>query len=154
MYDAWCMTDLTELGTVLTVWAHPDDETYLASGLLAALADAGHRVVCVTATRGEAADPDATPDERAALAEVRTRELAAALALLGVTEHHWLDHPDGCLADADADADTDPLVEPLWWVEGGGCRHGKAHPGLVLAFVAALAARRRVFAVRRHAWVV
>ena len=44
MYDAWCMTDLTELGTVLTVWAHPDDETYLAGGLLAALADAGHRV--------------------------------------------------------------------------------------------------------------
>ena len=103
MYDAWCMTDLTELGTVLTVWAHPDDETYLAGGLLAALSDAGHRVVCVTATRGEAADPAATPDERAALAEVRTRELAAALAVLGVTEHHWLDHPDGYLADADAD---------------------------------------------------
>lgn len=113
MYDAWCMTDLTELGTVLTVWAHPDDETYLAGGLLAALADAGHRVVCVTATRGEAADPDATPDERAALAEVRTRELAAALALLGVTEHHWLDHPDGCLADADADESAGRLARLL-----------------------------------------
>jgi LmbE family N-acetylglucosaminyl deacetylase len=50
---------LATLGTVLTVWAHPDDETYLAGGLLAALTDAGHRVVCVTATRGEAADPTA-----------------------------------------------------------------------------------------------
>ena len=28
------------LGRVLGVWAHPDDETYLASGLLAAAADA------------------------------------------------------------------------------------------------------------------
>ena len=36
------------------VWAHPDDETYLAGGLSAALTDAGQRVVCVTATRGEA----------------------------------------------------------------------------------------------------
>lgn len=97
------MTDLTRLGTLLTVWAHPDDETYLAGGLSAALRDAGHRVVCVTATRGEAADPDATPGERAALAAVRTRELDAALALLGVEEHHWLDHPDGGCAEADAD---------------------------------------------------
>jgi LmbE family N-acetylglucosaminyl deacetylase len=95
------MTDLTHLGTVLTVWAHPDDETYLAGGVSAALRDAGARVVCVTATRGEAADPDATPGERAALGTLRTRELEDALALLGVEEHHWLDHPDGGCADAD-----------------------------------------------------
>ena len=30
--------DATSLGTVLTIWAHPDDETYLAGGLLAASA--------------------------------------------------------------------------------------------------------------------
>ena len=51
--------DATALGTVLTVWAHPDDEAYLAGGLLAAVRDAGNRAVCVTATRGEAADPQA-----------------------------------------------------------------------------------------------
>lgn len=96
------MTDLTHLGTVLTVWAHPDDETYLAGGISAAVRDAGGRVVCVTATRGEAADPDATAGERAALARLRTRELEDALALLGVDEHHWLDHPDGGCADVDA----------------------------------------------------
>jgi len=88
-------TDLTALGTVLGIWAHPDDETYLAGGLLAALRDAGNRVVCVTATRGEAADPSATAGERIALAALRTRELEAALSILGVAEHHWLDHPDG-----------------------------------------------------------
>ena len=45
---------MDDLGTVMTIWAHPDDETYLVGGLAAALTDAGHRVVCVTATRGEA----------------------------------------------------------------------------------------------------
>lgn len=93
--------DLTTLGTVLGVWAHPDDETYLAGGLLAALRDAGLRVVCVTATRGEAADPTATAGERIALAALRTRELEAALTILGVEEHHWLDQPDGGCAGLD-----------------------------------------------------
>lgn len=95
-----------DLGTVLGVWAHPDDEAYLAGGVLAALTDAGHRVVCVTATRGEAAVPDATAGERAAAAAVRTAELAAALTVLGVTEHHWLDLPDGGCADVDPDLAT------------------------------------------------
>jgi LmbE family N-acetylglucosaminyl deacetylase len=92
---------LADLGTVLGVWAHPDDEAYLAGGVLSALADAGHRVVCVTATRGEAAVPGATAGERAALAAVRTAELHAALTILGVDEHHWLDLPDGGLEDLD-----------------------------------------------------
>lgn len=95
------MIDIEGLGTVLAVWAHPDDETYLVGGLFAALRDAGSRVVCVTATRGEAADPDATPGERAALAAVRSRELEEALAVLGVSEHHWLGYADGHCADAD-----------------------------------------------------
>ena len=59
-----CMHTLTELGTVVALWAHPDDETYLSGGLLGALDDAGQRAVCITATRGEAADADAGPDER------------------------------------------------------------------------------------------
>lgn len=86
---------LAALGTVLMVWAHPDDETYLAGGLSAVLTDDGQRVVCVTATRGEAGGTAAD------LAEIRTTELEAALALLGVEEHHWLDYPDGGCAGVD-----------------------------------------------------
>jgi LmbE family N-acetylglucosaminyl deacetylase len=95
------VNDLTELGTTLVVWAHPDDETYLSGGTAAALVDLGLRVVAVTATRGEAGGPDLSPAGRAALAAVRTRELEEALAVLGVTEHHWLGYEDGRCADAD-----------------------------------------------------
>jgi LmbE family N-acetylglucosaminyl deacetylase len=90
------------LGTILSIWAHPDDETYLAGGLMARAVAAGSRVVCVTATRGELGSPD---EQRwpsgGPLAAVRTEELQRALAELGVEEHHWLDYPDGGLVDVD-----------------------------------------------------
>lgn len=87
---------MNRLGTILGVFAHPDDETYLCGGLMARARDAGDRVVCVTATRGELGSPDETRWPRGEpLAAVRTAELEAALAALGVTEHHWLGYPDG-----------------------------------------------------------
>lgn len=82
---------MDQLGTVLMVWAHPDDETYLAGGVSALLTDAGHRVACITATRGEGGGDG----------DVRTVELEEALELLGVGEHYWLDYPDGGCADVD-----------------------------------------------------
>ena len=92
------------LGTILAVFAHPDDETYLCGGLMAQARDGGDRVVCVTATRGELGSPD---EERwppgDPLAEVRTAELEACLRELGVVEHHWLDYPDGGCHEVDDD---------------------------------------------------
>jgi LmbE family N-acetylglucosaminyl deacetylase len=86
------------LGTILGVWAHPDDEAYLSGGLMALARDHGSRVVCVTATRGELGTPDpvAWPPDR--LAEARAVELARCLEVLGVTEHHWLGYRDGACA--------------------------------------------------------
>jgi LmbE family N-acetylglucosaminyl deacetylase len=91
--------DVSRLGTVLGVWAHPDDEAYLSGGLMALAAGSGQRVVCVTATRGELGTPDpgTWPPDR--LAAERTAELARCLAVLGVTEHHWLGYRDGGCAD-------------------------------------------------------
>jgi LmbE family N-acetylglucosaminyl deacetylase len=66
-------------------------------------------VVCVTATRGEAADPGSGPQERASLARVRSAELEEALATLGVEEHHWLDLPDGGCAEIDPDVPVSAL---------------------------------------------
>lgn len=95
-------TSLEHLGTVLSVWAHPDDETYLAGGVMSAAREAGQRVVCVTASAGErgTSDPDAWPPGR--LGAVRRWEAAAAMAVLGVDEHHVLGLPDGDLAEHDA----------------------------------------------------
>ncbi len=92
-------TTISNLGTILSIWAHPDDETYLAGGLMAAAVDNGQRVVCVTATAGErgTSDPDTWPPSR--LGRVRRLEAAAAMAVLGVAEHHVLGLPDGELAE-------------------------------------------------------
>lgn len=93
------------LGSILGLWAHPDDEAYASAGLMAHAVAAGHRVVCVTATRGEAGFPGDDPRPVAERMAVRERELDASLAVLGVTEHHWLGYPDGgCAAIPDDQA--------------------------------------------------
>ena len=82
------------LGTILGVWAHPDDETYLSAGIMARAIRDGSRVVCITATRGEGGSMDEERWPSATMAEVRTAEMERSMAILGVTEHHWLDLPD------------------------------------------------------------
>jgi LmbE family N-acetylglucosaminyl deacetylase len=88
------MDDLgASLGTVLAVWAHPDDDIYTSAGVLAAAARAGQRVVDVTATRGEGGsmDEERWPPEQ--MGEVRTAELLRSLEILGVSEHRFLEGP-------------------------------------------------------------
>lgn len=76
--------------------AHPDDEALLCGGTLARAAAEGHRVVVVTATRGEAGLTGAGLDG-AALAERRDAELAAATRVLGVARTVQLGYPDSGL---------------------------------------------------------
>ncbi len=97
------------LGTVLGVWAHPDDEAYLSAGLMATARRLGHRVAVVTATAGEHGtdDPVRWPPSR--LAARRRGELAASLAALGVHEHYWLGCPDGGCEDVPDDRVVDAL---------------------------------------------
>jgi LmbE family N-acetylglucosaminyl deacetylase len=116
---------VADLGTILSVWAHPDDEAYCCGAIMAAAAKAGQRVVCVTATRGElgSTDPERWPPGTA-LAEVRTKELAASLETLGVAEHIWLDYPDGGCASLDP---AEPVARLRGIVE-------TVHPDTVLTF--------------------
>jgi LmbE family N-acetylglucosaminyl deacetylase len=110
---------MERLGTVLLVWAHPDDDIYTSAGIMAASARAGDRVVDVTATRGEGGSMDEERWPPATMGEVRTAELLRSLEILGVGEHHFLDGPvdqdmDAHLDEAGADqvkgimADVDP----------------------------------------------
>lgn len=100
-------------GAVLGIWAHPDDEAWLASGLMVRGVEAGHRVVCVTATRGEKGFPDDDPRPEPERAAVREREMAACLAILGVTEHQYLGYPDGGCADVPDEEAVELLIDIL-----------------------------------------
>ena len=87
------------LGSVLGVWAHPDDESYLAAGLMLRARSAGDPVVSVSATLGDAGLPDLP---RPTVAELRRAELDAALAVLDVGGLPSFGYPDGRLAEVDA----------------------------------------------------
>jgi LmbE family N-acetylglucosaminyl deacetylase len=96
--------EIADLGTILSLWAHPDDEGYCCGSIMANAVRNGQRVVCVTATRGELGSTDESRwPNGPSLAAIRTAELAASLAILGVTEHSFFDYPDGGCADVDSD---------------------------------------------------
>ena len=83
---------------MLFVHAHPDDESITTGGTIALLVARGSQVTVVTCTRGELgevipADLAGLEGDGAALATVRTGELAAALAALGVVDHRFLGEP-------------------------------------------------------------
>lgn len=101
------------LGTIVGIWAHPDDEAYLSGGLMALARDLGSQVVCVTATRGEQGTPDPTAWPPHRLAAERTAELARCLEVLGVAEHHWLGYADGECAAIDPAIPVEQLCAVL-----------------------------------------
>ena len=94
---------MENLGTVMGVWAHPDDDIYLSAGLMHVAARAGERVVDVTATRGEGGSMDEERWPPSSMGAVRTAELMRSLEILGVEEHRFLDGP----VDVDMDTSLD-----------------------------------------------
>ena len=98
--------------TLLAIWAHPDDEAYLAAGLIARTAAVGGRVVCAYATLGEAGAPDPVTWPPHRLAARRYDELAEALAIAGASEPVVLGFPDGACDDVD-DRDGSTAVATL-----------------------------------------
>jgi LmbE family N-acetylglucosaminyl deacetylase len=84
--------------TLLTVHAHPDDETIGTGGTMAKAVADGRRVVLITATRGEMGEivvPDMdTPENHRRLGEIRMDELERAMRALAVTEWENLGYHD------------------------------------------------------------
>jgi len=114
--------------TLMTVHAHPDDETIGTGGAMAKAVEAGHRVVLVTGTRGELGEivvPDMdTPDNHRRLGEIRAGELERAMGLLGVTEWENLGYRDSGMMGTDGNrdprsfwqADIDEAAGRLTWL--------------------------------------
>jgi LmbE family N-acetylglucosaminyl deacetylase len=91
------------MATVTFFHAHPDDEAIATAGTMASLADQGHRVVLVTATRGELGEvPDGLLAPGETLAERRRLELDEACRVLGVARHAYLDYLDSGMAGEDS----------------------------------------------------
>lgn len=86
---------VADFGSILGIWAHPDDETFMVGGLLAMAAAGGQKVSCVTATHGEAGVATTAVKTVDGLGETRSHELHAALDILGVSNRHLLDYQDG-----------------------------------------------------------
>jgi N-acetyl-1-D-myo-inositol-2-amino-2-deoxy-alpha-D-glucopyranoside deacetylase len=92
------------MSTLLLVHAHPDDEAISTGGVMMKARANGHRVVLVTATRGEVGEIH-NMDEKATrphLGEVRTKELEKAARILGVNRSVFLGYRDsGMVGTAD-----------------------------------------------------
>ena len=89
------------MGTLLLVHAHPDDEAISTGGVMMKTKAHGHRVVLVTATKGEAGEIHNMDVEasRPRLAEIRTEELKAAGEILGVDRIEFLGYRDSGMVD-------------------------------------------------------
>lgn len=86
--------------TVVAFNAHPDDEAILTGGTLAKLAAAGHRVVLVTATDGDAGPAAAEFGRGADLGSKRLAELRASAGALGAADVIHLGYSDSGLGQA------------------------------------------------------
>jgi LmbE family N-acetylglucosaminyl deacetylase len=83
------------VATVVFFHAHPDDESIATGGTMAKLSAAGHRVVMVTATRGEPGEvEDGFLDDGEELWQRRERETEASARILGVARGEFLGYVD------------------------------------------------------------
>jgi mycothiol S-conjugate amidase len=98
------MTEPREPLRLMTVHAHPDDESSKGAATTARYVDEGDRVMVVTCTGGEAGsvlNPAMDrPDVLENMTDIRRAEMARAAEILGV-EHRWLGFVDSGLPEGD-----------------------------------------------------
>jgi len=89
------------MATLLLVHAHPDDEAVSTGGVMIKANSHGHRVVLITATRGEVGEIYNMDEEasRPRLGEIRTEELKSAAEILGVDRLEFLGYRDSGMVD-------------------------------------------------------
>ncbi|MDQ1483288.1 MAG: hypothetical protein QOF35_1364 [Actinomycetota bacterium] len=88
--------------------AHPDDEVFTTGGVMRLAADAGHRVVLVTATDGALGEvPEGLLANGERLVDRRRRELESSARALGVHRVEMLGYPDSGMAGTADNARAD-----------------------------------------------
>lgn len=99
---AWFVCETGGVAGLLFLFAHPDDETFIAGGTIAKYAAAGVEIGVICATRGERGK---TGDicSREDLAGVREAELRDAAQILGIRYLQILSYDDQALASAPPD---------------------------------------------------
>lgn len=96
---------------LVALFAHPDDESYRAGGLLALLAQNGVRIHVVTATRGEAGSKRISgADVAEPLFNIRQKELRCACQALNIQPPIVWDYPDGRLAEIEPEIITQRIL--------------------------------------------
>jgi mycothiol S-conjugate amidase len=99
---------------LLTVHAHPDDESSKGAGSVARYHAAGVRTVLVCCTGGEEGDilnpAMDKPEIRADLAAVRRRELARATEIIGYDDVVMLGYRDSGMPDTEANKQPDAFA--------------------------------------------
>lgn len=124
-------------GRILTLSAHPDDDTIGAAGTLALATQAGAQVTAVVATNGEASV--GTGKSPALVGHARTDDARAAFMHLGIDDVRFLDRPDGALEDdtdltallAEVLRDVQPDVIFVPWRLDGHADHQALHQALL-----------------------
>jgi LmbE family N-acetylglucosaminyl deacetylase len=134
---------------ILGLFAHPDDEVFVAGGTLAKYAAEGAEIMVISSTRGQAGQiRDSTIATRRTLAAVREQELRVSSARLGVQHSVCWDYGDGTLQNVDREQliydavatirDFRPDIVLSFGPDGG-----YGHPDhIVMCLVAAEAVRR------------
>lgn len=113
--------------TLLTVHAHPDDESSKGPATVAKLRDRGIRSVLVTCTGGEEGDINnpvmESPEVKENLPQIRMEELARAIEIIGYDKSYLLGYRDSgmpgkesnsrpdCFAQAPLEEAGDKLIE-------------------------------------------
>jgi LmbE family N-acetylglucosaminyl deacetylase len=91
------------MSVLVLLHAHPDDEVFTTGGTMRLAADAGHRVVLITATDGALGEfPDGLLGDGEALVERRRIELERSAAALGAHRLVQLGYADSGMAGTPA----------------------------------------------------
>src|SRR5579871_2346933 len=105
---------MSTLPRILGVFAHPDDEVFVAGGTLAKYAAEGAEIMVISATKGQAGQiRDAAIATRRTLGAVRERELHLSSQRLGVRHSICWDYGDGTLSQLDQNALVSDIVRVI-----------------------------------------